>query len=191
LTFSGSIEEIVSVLLDAGYKRLEVPLTLAGLRFDVAAVLVGTGRLSDLVIVEDTVVSSAKNIQTRIETIARAMDALESKRPITAIVIGPRPLDSVLTAISRVARILPVGSTSLHDQKDLLHSWLSVLLPLQLPSTGGELADPLSELSGQVEASNGVISELLASAPEGMMNVQGRLHEIIEQSLTLSLEEDT
>jgi hypothetical protein len=158
---------------------------LAGLQFDVSAVLVGADRSSDLVIVEDTVASTSREIRIRIETIARAMDALDSKRPITAILIGPRPSAVELDAMSRVARILPVGSSSLPDQGDALRNWLAVLLPLQLPPTGNRLADPLTELSDQLDSNDAVISELLASAPLGPSAVRTVFHQIIEQNLLM------
>jgi hypothetical protein len=185
LTYSNSVDQIVSVLQNAGYKRVSTPFTLAGLQFDVAAVLVGADRSSDLVIVEDTVASTSREIQIRIETIARAMDALDSKRPITAILIGPRPSAVELVAMSRVARILPVGPSSLPDQSDSLRNWLAVLLPLQLPPTGNQLADPLSELSNQLDSDDTVISELLKSAPLGSSAVQRAFHQIIERNLLM------
>jgi hypothetical protein len=184
LTYSSSIEQVVTLLLNAGYKRLPVPLTLAGLKFDVAAVLIGTDRSSDLVIVEDTVESTPKNIQIRIETIARAMDVLDSKRPITAVLVGPRPSTTELDAMSKVSRILPIGAASVTDQNEVLSNWLAALMPLRLPPTGNRLADPLAELSGQVDPKDIVISELLASAPFGTAEVAKSFHKIIEQRLT-------
>lgn len=185
MTYSNSVDQIVSLLANAGYKRVSAPFMLAGLQFDVSAVLVGADRSSDLVIVEDTVASTSREIRIRIETIARAMDALDSKRPITAILIGPRPSAVELDAMSRVARILPVGSSSLPDQGDALRNWLAVLLPLQLPPTGNRLADPLTELSDQLDSNDAVISELLASAPLGPSAVRTVFHQIIEQNLLM------
>lgn len=183
MNYSSLVEQVVSLLLDAGYKRLDTPFNLAGLQFDVAAVLIGTGRASDLVIVEDTVVSTGRDIQVRIETIGRAMDSLESKRPITAILIGPRPSTLELDAMSRVSRILPVGASEPSDQNAVLRNWLAVLLPLQLPPTGEELADPMAEIFSQVDSENVVVSKLLASAPFGTLAVKQRLYEILDQSL--------
>lgn len=183
MTYSSSIDQVVSLLGDAGYRSLRTPFVLAGLQFAVSAALVGSERSSDLVIVEDTVATTSREIQIRIETIARAMDSLDSKRPLTAILIGPRPSASELDAMSRVARILPVGPSSFLNQNDILRNWLAVLLPLQLPPTGDRLADPLSELSKQVDSKDAVISELLGSAPLGESAVKSTLHRIIEQDL--------
>jgi hypothetical protein len=183
LTYSNSVDQVVSLLLESGYRPLPTPLVLAGLQFAVAAALVGADRSSDLVIVEDTVVSASREIQIRIETIARAMDSLDSKRPLTAILIGPRPSATQLDAMSRVARTLPVGASSFLDQSDILRNWLAVLLPLKLPSSGGRLADPMSELSEQVDSEKAPISELLNSAPLGKSAVQSTLHRIIELDL--------
>jgi hypothetical protein len=191
LSYSSLVEQVVSLLLEAGYRRLAIPFHLAGLQFDVAAVLIGTGKASDLVIVEDTVISTGRDIQVRIETIGRAMDSLESKRPITAILIGPRPSAPELDAMSRVSRILPVGASEPSDQNAVLRNWLAVLLPLQLPPTGEKLADPMAEISGQVDSENIVVSKLLASAPFGTLAVKQRLYEILEQSLEVGESEGT
>lgn len=185
MTYSNSVDQVVSLLLNAGYRRVSTPFILAGLQFNVAAVMVGADRSSDLVVVEDTVASTSREIQIRIETIARAMDALDSKRPITAIVIGPRPPATELDAMSRVARILPVGPSLLPDRSDALRNWLAVLLPLHLPPTGNQLADPLSELKHQLDPGNTVISELLDSAHLGTSAVQRALHQIIERNLVM------
>jgi hypothetical protein len=186
LTYSSQVDQVVAQLLDAGYRRLDTPFKLAGLQFDVAAVLIGTGRASDLVLVEDTVISKVRDIQVRIETIGRAMDSLESKRPITAILIGPRPSAIDLDAMARVSRILPVGASDPSDQTATLRNWLAVLLPLQLPPTGEKLADPMAEINSQVALEDVVVSKLLASAPFGTEAVKQRLYEILEQSLEVS-----
>jgi len=185
LTYSNLVEQVVSILMNSGYRRLNAPFRLAGLHFEVAAVLIGTDRSSDLVIVEDTVASTSREIQIRIETIARAMDALDSRRPITVILIGPRPSSTELVAMSRVSRVLPVGPTSISDQTEVLQNWLAVLLPLQLPPTGSGLADPLSELSNQINSGDAVISALLDSALHGTFAVQKTLHRIIERNLAI------
>ena len=183
MTYRTPIDRVVTILQGAGYNPLSSPLTLAGLDFKVSAALVGTGRASDLVIVEDTAETKPKEIQVRIESIARAMDLLDSKRPITAVLVGPRPPERELDAISRVSRILPVGSSSSPDQSDLLQNWLAVLLPLSVPSGGHQLANPLAELAIHVDAENEVITELMASAPSGTSGVAEQLHKIIERCL--------
>lgn len=183
MTYSSSVDQVVTLLSDVGYTRLVVPFSLAGLSFDVAAAMVGTDRSSDFVIIEDTVETPPKDIQVRIESIARAMDALDSKRPITVVLVGPRPSAGELDAISRVSRALPIGTASQNDQNDVLRNWLAVLLPLPALSTGSQLADPLSELSGNVDSDDVVISELLEAARLGTSAVEERLHLIIERCL--------
>ena len=191
MTYSSQVDQAVTLLLDAGYRRLDTPFRLAGLQFDVAAVLIGTGRASDLVLVEDTVISPVRDIQLRIETIGRAMDSLESKRPITAILIGPRPSALELDAMARVSRILPVGSSEASDQTTVLRNWLAVLMPLKLPPTGDGLADPVAEIRSQFDSQDVVALKLLESAAFGAEAVKQRLYEILEQNLEVRESEGT
>ena len=191
MTYSSQVDQVVGLLLDAGYRRLDTPFKLAGLQFEVAAVLIGTGTASDLVLVEDTVISTVRDIQVRIETIGRAMDSLESKRPITAVLIGPRPSAIELDAMTRVSRILPVGSSEATNQTAVLRNWLAVLMPLKLPPTGDGLADPMAEIRSHVDSQDAVVSKLLESATFGTEAVKQRLSEILEQSLEVREGEGT
>jgi len=53
----------------------------------------------DLIVVVDTAFETEERAKSRIESIARALDVVASKRPLTAILAGPRPRTSVLDAI--------------------------------------------------------------------------------------------
>jgi hypothetical protein len=181
LTYSSSVDQVVTILSGVGYARVSVPFSLAGLIFNVAAAMIVADRSSDLVIIEDAV--EPREIQVRIESIARAMDVLDSKRPITAILVGPRPSASELEAISRVSRVLPIGTASVVSQDEGLRNCLAVLMPLPPFSTGGQLADPLTELSDNVDATDSKISELIDAAPLGAAAVATRLRTIIERCL--------
>jgi hypothetical protein len=183
LTYSSSVDQVVTILSGVGYARVSVPFSLAGLIFNVAAAMIGTDRSSDLVIIEDTVETAPREIQVRIESIARAMDVLDSKRPITAILVGPHPSASELEAISRVSRVLPIGTASVVSQDEGLRNCLAVLMPLPPFSTGGQLANPLTELSDNVDATDSKISELIDAAPLGAAAVATRLRTIIERCL--------
>lgn len=123
-------ERVAAVLKDAGYRRLDAPLEIAGLVFDVAGAFVGVGHSADLVIVGDMAANGEKKVVQQIEGIARALDVMRSQRPLTSIIVGPRPVGRNLQALSQVGRILAVEEAA--DPKDLLDK-LSILLPLKLP----------------------------------------------------------
>jgi hypothetical protein len=125
-------ERVAAVLKDAGYRRLDSPLEIAGLVFDVAAAFVGVGHCADLVIVGDMAANGERKVVQQIEGIARALDVMRSQRPLTSIIVGPRPVGKNLQALSQVGRILAVEEAA--DPRDLLDK-LSILLPLKLPKT--------------------------------------------------------
>ena len=188
MTMQTPVERVLDVLGGAGYRVLPTPFRLAGIEFEVTAALIGTGKSSDLVVVEDTVASEKSEIFTRVETIARALDSLDLKKPLTAVLVGPRPTAVEIDALNRFARVLPVGNSSSLDQYDPIKNWLSVLLPLQTFPSSSKLATPLTEVSEKVDNSDAFIAKLLATAPQGKEAVKATFRRTMEQNL-LDLQE--
>jgi hypothetical protein len=184
LTAATPVERIVELLTGAGYRRLATPIEVAGLKFDFPAALLGTGASSDLIVVVDTAFETVERAKNRIESISRALDVVESKRPLTAILAGPRPGTSVLDAMSKVCRVLPVGSTIEEgDEETTLRNWLAVLMPLHLPQTTDVTADPMNELSQEIGVPDAFVSELLSAAPRGSDQVQTILYKAVKEPL--------
>src|SRR5262245_57951755 len=130
MTESAPVDRIAQVLTNASYRRLPPPLTIANVAFDLPAAFVGTGIVPDLVVVLDTIKEEAARIRQKVEGISRALDVVRSRRPLTAILAGPRPTPHVLDALSKVCRVLPVGTVLTAEPEGALRDWLSVLLPL-------------------------------------------------------------
>lgn len=147
-------ERVAALLIGAGYRRIDMPLQVAGLTFDIAGAFVGVGHSADLVLVGDMAADGERKVVQQVEGIARALDVMRSHRPLSTIIVGPRPVGKTLETLAQVGRILAVEEAldpaELRDQ-------LAVLLPLELPATlsadrdlGGEDAfvlpdDPLAE----------------------------------------------
>jgi hypothetical protein len=184
LTATTPVERIVELLADAGYRRLAIPLEIAGLRFEVPAALVGTGTTPDLVIVIDTAFDTDERAKNKLESIARALDVVRSKRPLTAILAGPRPRTPILDAMSKVCRVLPIGSMAQGDEETTLRNWLAVLMPLKLPQTSDATADPMNELMQQIGQVDDIVAELLSAAPRGSEQVEATLYRLVENPLT-------
>jgi hypothetical protein len=125
-------ERVAEILVRAGYRQIASPLHVAGLEFDVAGAFVGVGHSADLVVVGDMAAEGERKVVQQIEGIARALDVMRSQRPLTTVVVGPRPVGKTLEALAQVSRILPVEEAldpaELRDQ-------LAVLLPLELPAS--------------------------------------------------------
>ncbi|QGY03193.1 hypothetical protein MMSR116_15850 [Methylobacterium mesophilicum SR1.6/6] len=124
-------ERVAGVLLEAGYRRLDLPLQIAGLSFDVAGAFVGVGHVADLVVIGDTGTDTERKVVQQIEGISRALDVMRSQRPLTSVILGPRPVGKALDAIAQVSRILAVGEA---DDPVGLRDGLAILLPLKLPA---------------------------------------------------------
>ncbi len=132
MTASLPAERVADILVGAGYRRIAAPLQVAGLEFDVAGAFVGGGHSADLVIVGDMAAEGERKVLQQIEGIARALDLMRSRRPLTTVIVGPRPVGKTLEALAQVGRILPVEEA--FDPAEL-RDQLAVLLPLELPAT--------------------------------------------------------
>jgi hypothetical protein len=189
LTAATPVDRIVELLVGAGFRLLPAPLDIAGLKFDLPAALVGTGLSPDLIVVLDTAFDTEDRIKNKVEGIARALDVVRSKRPLTAILAGPRPGSTILDTIAKVCRALPVGPVGDGDEDDILRNWLAVLMPLYLPKTTDAAGDPMKELLQNVDKEDAAAMELLSAAPRGPKEVENALHRIINEPL-VEAEED-
>jgi hypothetical protein len=104
LSATTPVEKIVELLAGAGYKRLATPLDIAGLKFDFPAALLGTDPSPDLIIVFDTAFETEERVKNKIQSVARALDVMKSKRPLTTILAGPRPRTATLDDVKGMPR---------------------------------------------------------------------------------------
>lgn len=183
MTAPTPVDRVAEVLAGAGYRRVATPLEIAGLQFDIPAAFVGASPSPDLILVADTAFDQDHRILKKIEGIARAMDVVRSKRPLTAVLAGPRPTSTVLDSMSRVCRVLPIGTILDEDADAVLRNWLAVLMPLNLPEPSASIADPLTEIASQVGGLDPEVASLVDLAPQGADAVQSRLHAIISEPL--------
>jgi hypothetical protein len=171
------VDRVAQVLEAAHFRRLPTPLEIAGLRIDMPCAFVGSEPSPDLIVVGDTVAQTPKRLQQIIEGAGRALDMMSSRRPLTLILVGPRPESAVLRAMSRCARVLPVGEVA--DDANL-QNWLAVLLPLELPEVNDVRAETAS-LELLEKTDDPIALALLALAHEGEAAVAERLHAFVDQ----------
>ncbi|UXS53040.1 hypothetical protein FY148_10440 [Agrobacterium tumefaciens] len=146
-TTQAPVEQIVAILENSkAFRRIPAPLKIGNVPFEFSAVLIGQDKNPDLVIVIDTIAEDIQRTRQKIGGLGRALDVVGSRRPVTAILTGPRPADSALESISKICRVLPVGTPTGTKDEELLRDWLSVLLPLPIAPQTGIAADPLGEL---------------------------------------------
>jgi hypothetical protein len=184
LTTITPLDRVIQILV-TNYCRVSTPLTVASVPFHFAAVLVGADRAPDLIVIVDTVEEPELRIRQKIDGLGRALDVAGSRRPLTAILVGPKPSDSTLDLLGRVCRVLPVGTPVGDDAETTLRDWLAVLLPLPLPDPSKALADPMGELKSRLPKGldETLRSEVLAAASRGRAAVQMALKERLTRAL--------
>lgn len=181
------VELIVSILEDSkAFRRVKTPITIGNVPFEFAAVLLGTGKNPDLVVVIDTLNEDVQRTRQKIGGLGRAMDVVGSRRPVTAILTGPRPSENALESIAKVCRVLPVGTATGTNDNEMLEDWLSVLLPLKLPAQSGIAADPIGEVKRLLPTGldEDLSSSVLEASPRGKAAVQKELRRRLLLPLT-------
>lgn len=159
------VERVCEALEKADFVRLAHPLTIATLQIDLPAAFIAPQPSPDLVVVGDLVEDTSERLQQKVESVARALDAMRSVRPLTVIVVGPQPSPAALLGMARVARVLPVGMAD----KAALDNWLAVLLPLNLPDPRDGVVN-IDEALG-VEGVSDLAQELRKAAASGQEEV--------------------
>ena len=172
MTAAVPAERVSEILLAAGYRRIASPLQIAGLNFEVASAFVGVGRSSDLVIVADMATDGERKVVQQIEGIARALDVMRSHRPLTTVIVGPRPVGRPLESLGQVSRILAVEEAV--DPAEL-RDRLAVLLPLVLPDTVSTDRD-LGAAENLVLPAAPMAAELFEASKLGEDEVRKRFH---------------
>ena len=193
MTQSQPVTRVVQILTEAGYRTCQAPLTVASVPFDFAALLIGSNRALDLVVVVDILTEQPEpRIRQKVEGLSRALDLVASRRPLTVVLVGPPPRAATLEALTKVSRVLTVGTPIGDGASELIKTSLAVLLPLQLPDATEIAMDPLatvrSETANVPEIE--ILSPLFDSALSGPEAVKQALRGIICEPLNRAREED-
>jgi hypothetical protein len=178
MTATTPVERVAEILENVDYRRIPVPVTIGGIEFTFPALFVGTGLSQDLIVVVDATVEKEERILQKIEGLARVLDRLRSRRPLTTVVVGRRPSSATIDGMFRVSRVLPVGTAS--DTANL-RDWLSVLLPLNLPDPK-EAGVPINQMDQEDQPDRDPIAkQLLASARISEEAARELLHRLLAE----------
>lgn len=190
MTQNQPVTRVIDILTNAGYLYRPTPVTVASVRFEFAAVLLGSDRANDLIVVIDTLVDGEARIRQKVEGLSRALDLVASRRPLTVILVGPSPRPATTEALARVSRVLTVGTPTGDNADRFIEDTLAVLLPLSLPDASEAVVDPLGEVRRQLPGDIDQVDlvSLFAAAPGGTEAVQEALRELLEAALDI---EDT
>ncbi len=167
MSASQPVEKVAALLREAGYDRLPQPVAVAGIPFKFSAVLAAKSSL-DLVVVVDTVTDTdIASIRRRVEGMSRALDLVESRRPLTVVLIGPQAPPELQLALTRVARVLVAGVPS--SERELREA-VAVLLPLE-PVTVTEMPESWQSAREKLLAAHPAAAGLLEAAKAGPKEV--------------------
>lgn len=156
---------------------------MASVPFEFSAVLVGTDRAPDLIVVLDTVEEQEVRLQRKVEGLSRALDVVGSRRPLTAILVGPKPQTATLDMLGRVCRVLLVGTPLGDGAEESVEESLAVLLPLQLPESADTVADTAGELARHLPSGidPAVFEAIMAAAPTGADGIEQVLRSLLAE----------
>ncbi|MGO8656796.1 hypothetical protein ACC771_14270, partial [Rhizobium ruizarguesonis] len=71
----------------------------------------------------------------KVHALTRALDVVKSRRSVTAVLTQGQASSETVHAMSRVCRVLPIGTPVGQNASDLVRDWVSVLLPLKTPES--------------------------------------------------------
>lgn len=185
---STAVELVLSELESAGFQRLPRPLVVGGAVFDFDAAVTGTGVSHDLVVVGGQGADSVHLVQLLLG-LNRSLDHIASRRPVSLVLVGSRPEPVTLAELEDNARVMIIEG-ELPEPADVQDA-IAVLLPLRLPPTTQEVADPLDELVAKLGRSASDEHRVLIDAARiGPDAVQETFRRILDEVLEDTPEQD-
>ena len=172
------IDTVLGVLQTAGFVQLPKPLIVADSTFDFDAAVLGTGVSHDLVVVASTE-TAPKRLVRLLSGLGRTLDQVESRRPVTLVLLGETPDGYAMADLEPHARVLTIEGWDPHI--DQVRRAVAILMPLSLPSATTRGKDPLTQVA---EILGGSLSEehraLLDAARVGPDEVRTQLRRYID-----------
>lgn len=174
------IDRVVDRLASAGYSEFVQPFAVGGVKFEFAAVL-GREDSLDLVLVIDTdAAADHDQIRRRVEALGRALDVVGSRRTLTVVLVGGRPILDVIQALRGVARVLPVGVPTTERDIRMLNDSLAVLLPLRVvPEQQDESSESWPARRAKLLEEYPEAAQVIEAAAIGAEEVKEALHDFI------------
>jgi hypothetical protein len=185
VTASLPVERVVSLLVGAGYRRVDGSLLVGTIPFEFSATLVGGDHSLDMVVVIDTVTEGADTrFRKKVEGLSRALDLIGSRRTVSVVLVGPTPGSVTIQAMARVSRVLAVGTPTGDNADQSVRDALAVLLPLDLPDTSEKLAQPMVQLASALgDRYPDAAPMLIAAAAAGSEQVEATLKDFLDEVL--------
>lgn len=163
MSVSPAIERVISLLGESDYEPLPQPVAVAGIPFEFSAILAASSSLDLIVLVDTVSESDVGSLRRQVEGLGRALDLVESRRPLTVVLIGPEPPPDLQLVLTRIARVLIAG---VPENDRALREALAVLLPLEI-KTATELPESWASARRNLLSAHPDVAELLDAARRG------------------------
>jgi hypothetical protein len=190
---TSTTERVVEILVgEGGYHEIPQPMKIGALSFEFAYALVASGHANDLVIVIELKSDTSDEVVIRkVMALTRALDVLRSRRSVTAVLTSGQAMPETVQSISRVCRVLPIGAPTGPKATEVVHDWLSVLLPIGKSQAVETFVDWEGDLRRYISSATAgpLTEEFLVSAPLGKSAVEDVLARSIGASIAIALAE--
>ena len=184
MTWGAPVQRVVSMLSEVGYQVRPPPLLVGSIPFEFAAALTAERSLV-LIVIIDTLEDPEDRIRQKLDGLTRALDLASSRRPLTAVLVGPTPEQAVMEELARIARVLPVGTPAGESADDSLRDSLAVLLPLAVPQVTDQAAQSWGQVCERLRDAHpgDRLTPLLDAATEGSEAVRDALQVFLAEPL--------
>jgi hypothetical protein len=163
---------VLQVLEQSGFRRLPMPVVVAGASFDFDAALIGTGVSQDLIVVGG-LATDPRRLAQLLSGLNRSLDRLGSRRPVSLVLLGDRPDRALLARFEAAARVMILDTSE--PTEAAVEEAVAILLPLRLPSAGEVAIAPLDEvrdrLSSRVTNDHRALIDAASSGPDVVQEV--------------------
>lgn len=172
-------EELTQELADAGYKLIPSPFDIGDITLDFDLVFEGRGNQLDLAVVLTPVTSTEDEYRKywQVQRLARALDAVDSRRTITALVIDGIKNDMLANDLHSVARVLVI------DRSLPLRRLIAPMLRLHVPELGSGDFDGMELARNSIEGQYAVdLRKIMDSAHTGSEAVATQYEDWVDRS---------
>lgn len=177
------LETATALLKANGYREAKQPLPIGSAHFSFDAILT-VDRSLDLIVLADTTTGDEDRLRRQILALSRALDVIRSRRTLTVILVGQQLTAETMESLSRVCRVLPVGTLAGPNAERTLRDWLAVLLPLRLPDADEIQGDWREELTERLPRANmRLVAAYLNASEAGSASVQEELRRRVQAVL--------
>lgn len=172
-------EELTRELAHAEYKLIPSPFHIGDIAFDFDFVFEAPGNQLDLAVVLTPVKGTEDGHRKywQVQRLARALDAVGSKRTITVLALEGIKNETLATDLQSVARVLVV------DRSLPLQRLIAPLLQLQVPKLGSGNFDGMELARKSIDSQYaGALRKIMDSAQTGSQAVAAQYEDWVDKS---------